>query len=132
MARTRWVPEQEKPEPRYGKGDRDARDEGDSFEEPVGETPWEFLSVANFLEQLAEEERAWYTTAELVGLAAGTGTNNRTLHVLLEGHGFILRGQKSERAVRTFGDNPHDRWTCAEALRMNGGGGGSAIIGMVD
>ena len=132
MARTRWIPEAEKPEPRYGKGDPDARDEGDDLGEPAEEpTPWEFESLGNFLEYLLDEERDWYTTEELVGLAAGTQNNNRTLRVYLETQGLSLRGREPEKAFRTFGDNPHDRWHGKGSCNTHGGGGGDSLVGMV-
>lgn len=133
MARTRFVPEYEKPERRYGKDDPDFKTAGfDTSANDDADTDWEFQSVENFVEQVTDEDRDYFTTAELVALAQGTGIFNTVLRHTLEGYGLKLRAPDRERNFATFGTNQHDRWTCEEARRMNGGGGGGAIMGMVD
>lgn len=129
MARTRYVPESDKPEPRYGKGDEDFRHAGNVQPPPDESNAWEFESVANFVEFRTEDERTTFTTAELVALAARTGVYNTTLRQLLESKGLKLIGRTPERTFATFGTNQHDRWSNAEARRMNGGGGGDSIMG---
>lgn len=133
MARTRYIPEQEKRERRFGRDDEDFKTEG--FDEPVpssdNETPWEFLSVENFIEQLLDEERDWFTTGELVALAQGTGKFNTMLRLQLEELGLSLRAPGREKNFATFGTNQHDRFLTPEAKQMSGGGGGNSILGMV-
>lgn len=132
MARTRYVPEQEKRERRFGRDDEDFKTAGfDATTKRDEDTPWEFQSIENFVEQLLDEDRDWFTTAELVGLASGTGGNNRALRIELESLGLKLRGPNRERDFATFGTNQHDRWKNEEARRINGGGGGNSIMGMV-
>ena len=128
MTRTRYIPEQEKLERRFGRDDPDFKKAG--FDAPANadeETPWEFLSVDNFLEQVLDEDRDYFTTAELVALAKGTGTYNTVLRDTLEGHGLTLRAPDRERNFATFGTNQHDRWINSGTC---GGGGGGSIIGM--
>jgi hypothetical protein len=130
MARTRFQPEREKPEPRYGKGDEDFRHAVNIETPPDDSEAWEFASIANFCEHMAEEERITFTTDELVALAARTGVYNTTLRQVLESKGLKLVGRTPERKFATFGTNQHDRWTCEESRRMNGGGGGDSLIGI--
>ena len=127
MARTRYVPESDKPEPRYGKGDEDFRHAGNVQLPPDESNAWEFESVANFVEFLTEDERTTFKTAELVALAARTGVYNTTLRQLLESKGLKLIGRTPERTFATFGTNQHDRWV---GSGTHGGGGGDSIIGI--
>lgn len=130
MARTRFLPETEKPEPRYGKKDADWHT-AVVVDVPQDDSEgWEFQSVERFVEFLIEEDRDTFTTAELVSLAKVTGIFNTQLRIQLEGFGLRLVPIQGERKFRTFGDNPHDRWTNSEARRMNGGGGGDSIMGI--
>ena len=129
MARTRYVPESEKPEPRYGKGDVDFRHATNTEVPDDTKTAWEFQSVERFVEFMIEEDRTAFTTAELVALATNTGVYNTTLRIMLEDYGLTLNGRKPERNFATFGTNQHDRFTNSEARQMNGGGGGDSIMG---
>lgn len=126
MARTRFIPEREKPEPRYGKGDKDFRHAGNVDLPPDESEAWEFASIANFVEYMGDEERTTFTTPELVALATRTGIHNTTLHRMLEDKGFKLVGRTPERTFATFGTNQHDRWINSGT---HGGGGGDSIIG---
>lgn len=126
MARTRYVPETEKPEPRYGKGDEDFRHMGNVQPTPDESNAWEFASVDNFVEFLSDDERITFTTVELVALAARTRIFNTTLRHLLEGKGLELVGRSPERSFATFGTNQHDRWVNSGT---HGGGGGDSITG---
>lgn len=126
MARTRYVPEAEKREPRYGKGDEDFRHAGNDELPSDDSEAWEFESIANFCEHLADEERTTFTTPELVALATRTGTYNTTLRMVLESKGLTLVGIVRERSFATFGTNQHDRWINSGT---HGGGGGDSITG---
>lgn len=131
MARSRFIPEAEKPERRYGRDDEDFRYAG--FEpEPTGkeEIPWELQSVANFVEDKMDCDQTTFTGGELQALAANTGIPYILIKDEIQSFGLSLAGMKREPTFRTFGDNPHDRWTNEEARRMNGGGGGGSIMGM--
>jgi len=129
VARTRYIPEIEKPEPRYGKGDKDFKSVGFDDHRPATkeEVPWEFQSIGNFVEQMDEEERDHFTTAELVQLSANLGVYNKTVRGILEGHGLRLVGPVRERSFATFGTNQHDRWVNSGT---HGGGGGDSIMGI--
>lgn len=130
MARTRYIPETDKPEPRYGKGDADFNRAGFEVVRPDESEAWEFASIENFVEFLMDDDRTTFTTAELVALVARTGIYNTTLRHMLEDYGLTLVGPVRERNFATFGTNQHNRWTNSEARRMNGGGGGDSIIGI--
>lgn len=130
MARTRFQPERERPEPRYGKGDLDQSIPVDPRANDDEAMP-EYESVEDFVQYILDCERTSFTTAELVTLAAETGIYNPLLREMLEEYGLKLVGCKPERKFATFGTNQHDRWTCEESRRMNGGGGGDSLIGMV-
>jgi hypothetical protein len=130
MARCRYIPEREPSEPRYGKGDEDFKRITRSDPDVVNVEEWEFQSVANFVEFLADEDRTTYTTAELISLASRTGIFNTVLRVQLERHGLSLVGSKTEAKFRTFGDNPHDRWSGPGSSPCHGGGGGDQIMGL--
>lgn len=130
MARCYYIPEREKLEPRFGKGDPDFKYKGEPISDTVDESDgWEFQSVDRFIQFLTEEDRETFTTAELVTLATKLGVYNKTLRFMLEEHGFTLQGPVREKNFATFGTNQHDRFTNPEARRMNGGGGGDSIIG---
>ncbi len=131
MARTRFQPEQERPERRYGRDDPDFKTEG--WEDPVEDldTPWEYLTVANFVEDKLDCDQTTFNGGELQRLSACTGIPYILVRDELIGYGLSLAGVVKERNFRTFGDNPHDRWLTPEARQMNGGGGGSSIMGMV-
>lgn len=130
MSRTRFQPDREKPERRYGRDDPDQSIPIDRH--VVDEFTPEYESVEDFVQYAMDCERDTFTTQELVTLANETGIHNTTLRETLENYGLKLVGRKPEREFATFGTNQHDRWTCEEALRMNGGGGGNSIIGMAN
>ena len=133
MARTRYVPETEKAERRYGKDDDDFKtagfDEGPTVSD---DEAWEFQSVANFVEDKLDCECATFTGGELQRLAKTTGIAYPLVRDELFSYGLKLAGYQAEKTFRTFGDNPHNRWLTDEAKRMSGGGGGGSIMGMVD
>ena len=132
MTRTRFVPEQEKPERRYGRDDADFKTEGFAPESKDPEVEWEFLSVENFVEDKLDSDATTYTGGELQRLAQTTNTPYPLVKDQLMAYGLTLAAPKAERTFRTFGDNPHNRWLTDDAKRMSGGGGGGAIMGMVD
>ena len=131
MARSRFIPETEKPERRYGRDDEDFRTTG--FDpEPTGkeEIPWELQSVANFVEDKMDCDQTTFTGGELQALAANTGIPYILIKDELTSFGLSLAGMKREPTFRTFGDNPHNRWLTPEARQGAGGGGGGSIMGM--
>lgn len=133
MARCRYIPEFEKPERRYGKDDDDFKTAGfDAAPVANDDTPWEYLSVSNFVEDKLDCDCATFTGGELQRLAQTTGIAYPLVRDELFAYGLKLAGYKAERTFRTFGDNPHNRWLTNEAKRMSGGGGGGSIMGMVD
>lgn len=133
MARCRYIPESDKPERRYGKDDDDFKTAGfDNTPVANDDTPWEFLSVSNFVEDKLDCDCTTFTGGELQRLAKATGIAYPLVKDELLSYGLTLAVTTPEKTFRTFGDNPHNRWLTDEAKRMSGGGGGGSIMGMVD
>jgi len=130
MARTSYVPEKEKPEPRFGKGDADFRHMENPELPPELEEEPEFASVEDFVQFMMDSDRDTFTTSELVKLHLYTGIYNTTLRIMLEGYGLNLKGVTPQRDVRTFSSNPHDRWYGPGSSPTHGGGGGDQITGI--
>lgn len=130
MARSRFIPEAEKPERRYGRDDEDFHYAGFEPEAKPQETPWELLSVVNFVEDKLDCDQTTFTGGELQALAQSTGIPYILIKDELQSFGLSLAGMKREPTFRTFGDNPHNRWLTPEARQGAGGGGGGSIMGM--
>ena len=135
MARCRYIPEFEKRERRYGRDDADFKKAGfepERDESAEDETPWEFQSVENFVEDKMDSNCTTFTGVELQKLSTAVGIGYPVVRVTLEGYGLSVATPQRERNFATFGTNQHDRWTNEESRRMSGGGGGGSIMGMVD
>lgn len=129
MSRTRFVPEAQPFERRYGRDDEDQEATPDLPSGMDWEDP-EYASVADLAEYLMDCEREEFTAEEMQAVASRTRTRYQLVKAELESLGFRLARKTVDRQVRTFGDNPHNRWTTPEARMMSGGGGGSSLIGM--
>ncbi len=86
----------------------------------------EFESIEAFVEFLVDDEVEVFTAADLQALSAATQTSIKRLRVELEGWGLSLAHRPSERRVRGFTANPHDRWS---AFPSHGGSGWEQISG---
>jgi len=89
----------------------------------------EFESVEAFVEYLMDDEVEVFTAADLQALSAATQTSIRRLRVELEGWGLSLAHRPSERRVRGFTANPHDRWHGPGSCPTHGGSGWEQING---
>ena len=127
--RNSYVPEQAKPERRYGKDDYDFSYAGFENPTPQPDALPEFKSLEAFIEDKFDEEITTFTGGDLQRLAQSIGLNHHVVRKHLESFGLKLTANAKERDFRTFGDNPHNRWTSAEARMMSGGSGGSQIMG---
>jgi len=139
MARTRYIPEdadrllqavEEKAERRaLRKGDRlpSGRDYN-------GKNLWEshYEDVGEFIAYLEEEEETSFDFGDLNALSDRTGIPNKDLRETIEAFGFTLAPRAHEVRVRTFADNPHDRWYGPGSSATHGGGGGGSLQGLVD
>jgi hypothetical protein len=89
----------------------------------------EFESVEAFVEYLLEEDRSSFTSAELQKLATRLGRRPREVRKELEGYGLVPLLHGAENRVRTFRDNPHDRWYGPGSSPTHGGSGWEQIAG---
>ena len=89
----------------------------------------EYESVEAFVEFLMDDEVDTFTAADLQALSAGVQRSIKRLRVELEGWGLSLAPRPSERHVRGFTSNPHDRWFGPGSCRSYGGSGHEQISG---
>lgn len=89
----------------------------------------EFESVEAFVEFLIDDEVEVFTAADLQTLSAATQTSIKRLRVELESWGLSLAPRASERRVRGFTANPHDRWYGPGSCKTHGGSGWEQIAG---
>jgi len=127
--RNRYIPEQAKPERRYGKDDCDFHYAGFDCPPAQPEDLPEYQSLEAFLEDKFDEEISTFTGGELQRLARSIGQHHQIVLKHLESFGLKLTSNPKEKQCRTFGDNPHNLWTSAEARMMSGGSGGAQIMG---
>lgn len=127
MGRTYYIPEAEKPEPRFGKGEPEVPEADNASTGPVEEP--ELSSFEEFLCYLAEDEREDFTHVELAKLARNTKTPAAEVREHLEAYGYKLRPRERERPFRGASHNPHDRWYGPGSCRGSGGGTGDSIMG---
>jgi len=93
------------------------------------DTAPEFESVEAFVEFLMDDEVEVFTAADLQALSAATQTSITRLRVELEGWGLSLAHRPSERHVRGFTANSHDRFYGPGSSPMHGGSGWEQING---
>ena len=139
MARFSYIPEKEKPEPRYGKGDRDFKpsrfDPEDPEDRDDGPRP-EMASVLDFVQDKMDNDERTFTGDELQELFANLHRQDpveyrfyQTVRDELLGYGLKLAGPQVEKSVRTFGENPNNLWSHPSMNTGARGGGGSSIQG---
>ena len=89
----------------------------------------EYESVEAFVEFCLDDDRDSFTAEDLQALSAATQTSIKKLRVVLEGWGLSLAHRPSERRVRGFTANPHDRFYGPGSSPMHGGSGWEQING---
>lgn len=87
----------------------------------------EYASIEAFVEFLVDDDRDSYTSEELQELNFWLHRSVHELRAELAAWGLVLAERPSERKVRGFRSNPHDRWS---AFPSHGGSGWSQITGL--
>ena len=94
-----------------------------------GSLPPEYESIETFVEECLDDERDFFTTADMQALNAATQTRLQDVRKALEGYGLRFVPREPKRRVRGFSDNPHDRWHGPGSDRTFGGSGQDQING---
>ena len=89
----------------------------------------EYKSVEAFVEYCMDDERTSYSTEDLQKLHRGTQRRLQELRKELDSYGLTFEPRTSQKAVRGFSSNPHDRWYGKGADRSFGGSGWEQIGG---
>lgn len=89
----------------------------------------EFENVPAFLEWKMDNDEDTFNCHELQALNYRTQTPVGTLRKELESYGLTLVAPSTEKQVRGFTSNPHNRWA---GNPCGGGSGGASIYGMCD
>jgi hypothetical protein len=93
-----------------------------------GNSP-EHASVEIFAEYLLDDERDTFDHNDLALLGESTHKRRGDLRRELESYGFRLAKRESEKSVRGFNSNSHDRWYGKGSCRTHGGSGWEQING---
>lgn len=94
-----------------------------------GEIFPEYESVDAFAEFCIDDERDFFTTADMMALNQATSVRLQDVRKALEGYGLRFVPRERQKAVRGFTSNPHDRWYGPGADRTFGGSGQDQING---
>lgn len=89
----------------------------------------EHASVEAFVEYLFDDECETFDHNDLALLGEFTHKRRGDLRRELESYGFKLAKRESEKSVRGFSANPHDRWYGPGSCRTHGGSGWEQING---
>lgn len=89
----------------------------------------EHESVEAFVEYLMADERTSFTFGEADTIARGLKVATYVVIDGLKGYGFEYTGRTSEKRVRGFKSNSHDRWYGPGACKSHGGSGHEQICG---
>lgn len=93
------------------------------------ETVHEYSTIEAFVEYCIDDERDFFTTADMQRLNRATQTRLQDVRRALEGYGLRFVPREPRRAVRGFSANSHDRWYGKGADRTYGGSGWEQIAG---
>lgn len=133
MARYGYIPEKQPQERRFGRDDPGFQEDftPDPERKACPDGPW-MHSVEEFVQDKLDNDEDYFTGAELQALSGNVRLASHVVRAKLEGFGLKVQVHQSKtETFRTFGDNPHNRWTGSEQARMSGGSGGSNIMGFV-
>jgi len=89
----------------------------------------EYESVETFVQECLDDERDYFTTADMQALNAATQMRLQDVRKALEGYGLRFVPRQPQKRVRGFNSNPHDRWYGPGADRTYGGSGWEQING---
>lgn len=89
----------------------------------------EHESVDAFAEFLVAEDRDSFSFIEAEVVAQGLKVATYVVIHGLKDYGFIYEGRTSEKRVRGFRSNSHDRWYGPGACKSHGGSGHEQITG---
>lgn len=89
----------------------------------------EHASVEAFVDYLMADERESFTYMEADLVAKGLRVATYVVIENLQGYGFRYEGRASEKRVRGFKSNNHDRWYGPGACKSHGGSGWEQITG---
>lgn len=86
------------------------------------------VSIAEFAEELLEEDRTSFTFDEADAVAVFNGVLTAVVIRELLTYGFTYEGRAKVRATRGFTANSHDRWFGPGSSPTHGGSGGTAVL----
>lgn len=97
---------------------------------PYDHESYEYASVEAFVEYLVEDEGdETFNHHHLACLNARLGRPVGDIRKDLEDYGLKLARRPKQRRIRTFQDNPHDRWYGPGSSPTHGGSGWEQITG---
>jgi len=86
-------------------------------------TPWEYKTLDNFVEFLADDARTTVEFCELETVSRQTRTSISKLRRFLSELGITMNPRPKARAVRGFTTSSNDRWFGPGSERTHGGSG---------
>lgn len=89
----------------------------------------EHESIDAFAEFLMAEDRASFSFIEAEVVATGLKVATYVVINGLKDYGFTYEGRTSEKRVRGYRSNSHDRWYGPGACKSHGGSGHEQITG---
>jgi hypothetical protein len=89
----------------------------------------EHASVEAYADYLMSDERESFGYVEADELARSLQVATYVVITGLQGYGLAYEGRASEKRVRGFNSNDHDRWYGPGAMRSYGGSGWEQITG---
>jgi hypothetical protein len=89
----------------------------------------EYESVETFAEFLMADDRESFTYMEADTIATGLKVATYVVIDGLKEYGFGYEGRTSEKRVRGFRSNSHDRWCGPGSMKSHGGSGHEQITG---
>ena len=89
----------------------------------------EHESVEAFVEFCMDDEVDTFTHEDLGHIAFSTRQSRCVVRGELESYGLTMETRAFVKRIRTFSDNPHDRWYGPGSEKMHGGSGWEQISG---
>lgn len=89
----------------------------------------EHESIEAFVQFCLDDERTYFTTADLQALNRATHTRLQDVRSALEGYGLAFVPRAPERAVRGFTTGSNDRWYGPGSCRTYANSGWEQIAG---
>ena len=89
----------------------------------------EYESVEAFVEFCLDDDRDFFTTADMQALNVATQTRLQDIRRALEGYGLRFVPREPERSVRGFQTSSNDRWFGPGSCRTYANSGWEQIAG---